>query len=308
VLDISRFDAGAVKPELTLFHLQDILTPLAQEFAALAKQKGLDLRIMPSRLIVHSDRKLLRRILQNLISNAIKYTPKGRVLVGCKRQGTSLFIKIYDTGLGIPETHNKTIFLEFERLGRDKGETPGLGLGLSIVERMCAVLRHPLKLSSEINKGSVFSVAVPIGRGEVIAISAAAPHVQRNSILKGLRVLAVDNEVAIVEGLRALLSGWGVEVVTATSSAHALLAIKPFEHFDAILADYHINDDDGIELVAALRRELGQHTPAILITADRSLRVRDLALAQGLIHLRKPVKPAALRAALSQVTLRKAAE
>jgi Na+/proline symporter/signal transduction histidine kinase/CheY-like chemotaxis protein len=308
VLDISRFDAGAVKPELSLFHVQDILTPLAQEFAPLAKQKNLDLRILPSRAIVHSDRKLLRRVLQNLISNAIKYTPKGRVLVGCRKSDASLHIKIYDTGLGIPEAQNKTVFLEFERLGRDKNETPGLGLGLSIVERMCAVLRHPLSFSSQVDKGTVFSVAVPLGQGNVLALHPAEQNIKHNSVLRGLRVLAVDNEVAIVEGLRALLSGWGVDVVTATSSAEALQVVKASPIFDAILADYHINDEDGIELVAALRNELGQHVPAVLITADRSVRVRDLAVSQGMIYMRKPVKPAALRAALSQVTLRKAAE
>jgi signal transduction histidine kinase/ActR/RegA family two-component response regulator len=308
VLDISRFDAGAVKPELSLFHLQDILTPLAQEFAPLAKQKNLDLKILPSRAIVRSDRKLLRRVLQNLISNAIKYTPKGRVLVGCRKSGPLLHIKIYDTGLGIPEAQNKTVFLEFERLGRDKNETPGLGLGLSIVERMCAVLRHPLSFSSQVDKGTVFSVAVPLGQGDVLALQPAEQNIQHNSVLKGLRILAVDNEVAIVEGLRALLSGWGVEVVSATSSAEALHAIKASPTFDAVLADYHINDEDGIELVAALRLAVGEHVPAILITADRSVRVRDLAVSQGMIYMRKPVKPAALRAALSQVTLRKAAE
>ncbi len=308
VLDISRFDAGAVKPELGLFHVQDILTPLAQEFAPLAKQKGLDLRILPSRIIVNSDRKLLRRILQNLISNAIKYTPKGRVVVGCKRSGNSVQLRVYDTGLGIAEAQQKTIFLEFERLGQDKGAAPGLGLGLSIVERMCSVLRHPLKLNSRPNEGTMFAVTVPIGKGEVVALKDEQPNVQRSSVLNGLRVLAIDNEIAIVDGLKALLSGWGVDVVTATSSLEALRELKKSPRIDAILADYHINDEDGIELVATLRRKLKRDIPAILITADRSVRVRDLAEKHGLVHLRKPVKPAALRAALSQMTVRKAAE
>jgi CheY-like chemotaxis protein len=123
-----------------------------------------------------------------------------------------------------------------------------------------------------------------------------------------LKVLAIDNEMAIVDGLRALLSGWGVDVTTATSSAEALRAVAASPHFDAVLADYHINDENGIELVTRLRSQLQYDIPAILITADRSIRVGDLARKHGLVHLRKPVKPAALRAALSQLILRKAAE
>jgi Na+/proline symporter/signal transduction histidine kinase len=305
ILDISRFDAGAVKPELGLFHVQDVLTPLAQEFAPLAAQKNLRLRILPSKLIVKSDRKLLRRILQNLISNAIKYTSKGGVLVGCKRVGNTLHIKVYDTGFGIPEGHQRTIFQEFERLGQDKGAAPGLGLGLSIVERMCGVLRHPLTLKSVVDQGTVFSVTVPLGQGDVVVLKSDKGLVQTATALHGLKVLAVDNEVAIVEGLRALLTGWGVDVTTATT-AHDVLSMD--KNFDVVLADYHINQDDGIELVKQLRKQLQVHIPAILITADRSVRVQNLAAESGLVLLRKPVKPAALRAALSQVMLRKAAE
>jgi signal transduction histidine kinase len=308
ILDISRFDAGVVKPDFSSFHMQDIFTPLALEFAPLAAQKGLDLRILPSKIIVHSDRKLLRRILQNLISNAIKYTPKGRVFVGCKRSGNAVEVRVYDTGLGIPDAQHKTIFLEFERLGRDQAAAPGMGLGLSIVERMCSVLRHPLELTSQLDKGSAFSVTVPMGKDDVIVLNPAKPNVQHSGVLRGLKVLAIDNEPAIVDGLRALLSGWGIEVITATSTVEALQAIEGVSDFDALIADYHINDEDGVELVATLRARLGYKIPAILITADRSLRVQELAAQYGLVHLRKPVKPAALRAALSQLTLLKAAE
>jgi signal transduction histidine kinase len=305
ILDISRFDAGAVKPDLGLFHVQDVLTPLGQEFAPLAAQKNLRLRILPSKLIVKSDRKLLRRILQNLISNAIKYTSKGGVLVGCRTVGNTLQIKVYDTGFGIPEGQQRTIFQEFERLGQDKGAAPGLGLGLSIVERMCGVLRHPVTLTSVVDQGTVFSVTVPLGQGDVVVLKSEKGLVPTATALHGLKVLAVDNEVAIVEGLRALLSGWGVEVTTATTADEVL---KTNRNFDVVLADYHINQDDGIKLVTQLRKQLHVHIPAILITADRSVRVQNLAAENGLVLLRKPVKPAALRAALSQVMLRKAGE
>jgi Na+/proline symporter/signal transduction histidine kinase len=309
ILDISRFDAGASNPDITSFHVQDILSPLEQEFNAVARKKHLDFRVLPSSAIVRSDRKLLRRILQNLISNALKYTPKGRVLVGCKRHGQTVQIRVYDTGLGIAEHEQKTIFLEFERLARDKDAEPGLGLGLSIVERMCRVLHHPLTLRSKPNVGTVFTVDVLRGQGVVEHVQHyASGKTHKTSALSGLKVLAIDNEPSIVEGLAALLSGWGIDVETAVSTAEAQSKAKHHGACDAILADYHIHRDDGLELVKTLRKTFGRNVPAVLITADRSVRVRNLALEADVVCLRKPVKPAALRAALSQLALRRAAE
>jgi Na+/proline symporter/signal transduction histidine kinase/CheY-like chemotaxis protein len=309
VLDISRFDAGGVRPELSSFRIEDILKPLADEFRVEAERKGLDLRIMPSLVTLRSDRRLLRRILQNLISNAIKYTPNGRVLVGCKRSGSNVKIIVADTGFGIPDEQQKTIFLEFERLGQDQGAVAGLGLGLSIVERMCKVLRHPLQLHSVVGKGTLFALTVPIGKDVPHLIesktSSQSPSV---STLFDLQVLAVDNEPAIVEGLQGLLGGWGVDVITATTSAEAILMAQNNLGIDAVLVDYHINREDGIELVQTLRQTLRRDIPAILITADRSIKVRDKAAANAIIHLLKPIKPASLRAALSQLAVRKAAE
>jgi Na+/proline symporter/signal transduction histidine kinase len=306
ILDISRFDAGAIKPVLTTFRVQDVLGPLAEEFAPLAKQQGLDLTLVTSTLIVRSDIRLLRRILQNLISNAIKYTPKGRVLLGCRRKGAQVEICVCDTGLGIPEAEQRIVFVEFERLGQDNGATPGLGLGLSIVERMSRALRHPLNVRSRVKSGSIFSICVPTGHSDAIVLPSTAT--QRSPIynpLHGLSVLAIDNEPAIVDGLKSLLSGWGVHVATATTAEKALS--EPHT-YDAILADYHINRQDGIALVRALRENNQRPVPAVLITADRSPHIKNRAENEGILHLKKPVKPAALRAALSQLAARKAAE
>lgn len=309
VLDISRFDAGGVKPELSSFRLQDILTPLEQEFRVEAERKGLDLRIMTSKVTLRSDRRLLRRILQNLISNAIKYTPKGRVLVGCKRAGTNIRIIVGDTGYGIPAEQQKLVFQEFERLGRDQGAAAGLGLGLSIVERMCSVLKHPLELTSNTGKGSIFALTVPIGKDVPQRVDARTLTRHPSlSALQGLRVLAVDNEPTIVEGLKALLNGWGVEVITATTFTDAVKAACDNPDIAAVLVDYHINREDGVALVHTLRETLNRDLAAVLITADRSVHVRDLAAVNAMTYLQKPVKPAALRAALSQVMIRKAAE
>lgn len=304
ILDISQFDAGAVKPEITAFRLQDIFTPLEREFRAMAANKGLDFRILPSTAVLQSDRKLMRRILQNLISNAIKYTPKGRVLVGCKRMGAQMRLMVCDTGLGIPEDQRSIIFHEFERLGRDKGAAPGLGLGLSIVERMCRVLGHPLQLSSVIEKGTVFSVTVPVASGVANEVNHdTSSNIHSSKLLHGLKVLAIDNEPAIVDGLSHLLSGWGIDVITATSTSETMEQCIIHDGIDGILVDYHIHRDDGIELVRTIRRTIGRNIPAMLITADHSVSVRNLAAAQGILYLRKPVKPAALRAALQQMVV-----
>jgi CheY-like chemotaxis protein/anti-sigma regulatory factor (Ser/Thr protein kinase) len=285
------------------------LTPLEQEFRVEAERKGLDLRILHSTLTLRSDRKLLRRILQNLISNAIKYTREGRVVVGCKRHEGSVKLMVCDTGYGIPLEQQKTIFLEFERLGQDQGAASGLGLGLSIVDRMCRLLRHPLHVRSTVGQGSAFTLKVPLGKDVPdVAEIRHAKEQPPSSVLNGMKVLAIDNEAAIVEGLQALLGGWGMEVITATTSAEALAAVDAHPDLSAILADYHINRDDGIVLINTVRQQIQHDVTAILITADRSLHVRNEAAAHDIVYLQKPVKPAALRAALSQPTQRKAAE
>ncbi|MCA0433687.1 MAG: PAS-domain containing protein [Proteobacteria bacterium] len=308
VLDISRLDAGAVKPELTSFPVRDLFATLDREFQPAASKKNLNLRFTRTTVLVRSDRKLLRRILQNLVSNAIKYTDKGSVLVAVKRRGEQAVIEVRDSGPGIPKEKQKAIFREFERLSRDKGNAPGLGLGLSIVERMCKVLKHPIKVVSEPGRGTLFSVTIPIGKGVSASATPAAMQEVVQGNLRGLHVLAIDNEPAIVEGLTALLKNWGVTVVPAHSAPEA---IKAFGHgtsgIDAVLADYHIHRDDGIALVQRLRQDAGRHVPAILITADRSRQVQDDAAAAGIVYLRKPVRPAALRASLSQIAARQQA-
>ena len=308
VLDISRFDAGAVKPEITNFSAEDILLPLRREFGPMAETRGLRLDILPWSGAVRSDRKLLRRILQNLISNAIKYTREGRVLVGCKRRGHLVEFQIHDTGQGVPEAKQKVIFREFERLNRDKDMEMGLGLGLSIVDRMCRALKHPITMRSVVNEGSMFAVTVPVGRAVPVAVKLTETRPRTASSLAGLHVLAVDNEPAIVEGLTVLLQGWGVTVSPALNAAEAMTrGLSPVRAVDVIIADYHIHSEDGIELVQSLRRGMGYEVPAVLITADRSPAVRKQAEKANILFLHKPVKPAALRAVLSQLALSRAA-
>jgi CheY-like chemotaxis protein/two-component sensor histidine kinase len=308
VLDMSRIDAGAIKPELSGFAVQELFDTLQREYQPLAHDRGLELRFVRSSAVLKSDRKLLRRVLQNLVSNAIKYTRQGGVLVGVRRRGANFVICVYDTGLGIPAEQLRLVFREFERLGRDKHNEPGLGLGLSIVERLSKVLGHPLTVDSTLGVGTRFTITVPAGKEEaapeVVVLSRAIPA----QPLAGMKVLAIDNERPIVEGLTALLAAWGVEVVPAFRASDALEALSRHgASIDAILADYHIDSEDGIALVQTLRAKAGWSLPAILITADRSRKVQDEAEAAGMQYLRKPVKPASLRACLSQIAVQRSA-
>ncbi|MCB8822758.1 PAS domain-containing hybrid sensor histidine kinase/response regulator [Microvirga rosea] len=301
LLDISRLDTGAMKPQWSSFRVDELFRQLQREFDPIAREKGLTLTFVPSALTVRSDRRLLRRLLQNLISNAIKYTPGGRVLVGGRRRGTHLILEIWDTGLGIPPSKQRIVFREFQRLDQGAKVARGLGLGLSIVERLGRVLSHPVTLKSEAGRGSVFRVEVPVVAA--LPASHAAPEAPATPVtaLSKLSVLVIDNEPAILEGMRLLLTNWGCDVWTASDLDTAQSVIKAHRaNPDVIIADYHLDEGDGLDLIKALRWKTQVDTPAVLVTADRTPVVRDAAAAMHVHVLNKPVKPAALRALLTQ--------
>lgn len=308
LLDISRLDTGAMRAQLSDFRVEEILGQLQREFTPVAKEKGLQLHFVISSLTVHSDRRLLRRLLQNLVSNAIKYTPSGRVLVGVKRRNGNLSLEVWDTGLGIPESQQKLVFHEFKRLDQGAKIARGLGLGLSIVERISRVLQHRVDLFSKPGQGSVFRVEVPI--------AASVPAVQHQeeekrtpaTPLSGMRILAIDNEPVILEGMKVLLNGWGCKIVTASGigEAREIIASDPVA-IDAVVADYHLDDGDGLQAIATVRDNSQNEILAVLITADRSPAVREMTAAADIHLLNKPLKPAALRALLGQWHLTHAA-
>ncbi|WP_372425558.1 PAS domain-containing hybrid sensor histidine kinase/response regulator [Salinarimonas chemoclinalis] len=300
LLDISRLDTGAMKPQWSSFRLDEMLRQLQREFEPVAAEKGLRLRFVAPSLTVRSDRRLLRRLLQNLISNAIKYTPSGAVLVGARRRGGRLRLDVLDTGLGIPQSKQRIVFREFQRLDQGAKVARGLGLGLSIVERIARVLAHELDLSSESGRGSRFSVLLPVVAPLPAMAQPAEAPVVPSMPLAGLRVLAIDNEPAILEGMRTLLGGWGCRMTTAASLKEAMERLRHEPHGpDVVIADYHLDEGTGIEAIAALRWKLGD-LPAILLTADRTLPVRDEATEKQIHVLNKPLKPAALRALLAR--------
>ena len=305
LLDISRLDTGAMKPEMSDFRIDELLQRLDVEFAPLAREKGLKLRFMPCSLTVRSDRRLLRRLLQNFVSNAIKYTPSGCVLVGCRRRVGKLRIDVYDTGIGIPYSKRRAVFKEFHRLDQGARVARGVGLGLSIVERIARVLDCEVALKSVVGRGSRFSVEVPVGMEAAAATAARAvarPHAGR---LAGTVALCIDNDRSILDGMEKLLGGWGCRVLTAADLTEALAAIDASGlEPDGLLVDYHLDSGNGIGVIAELRRrfvrQLGRDLPAILITADRSAHVREEAQAEGAHLLNKPIKPASLRALIMQ--------
>jgi signal transduction histidine kinase/CheY-like chemotaxis protein len=300
LLDMSRLDNGVMRPEFASFRIDDVMRQIELEFAPLAGAKGLDLTFVPCSLVVRSDRRLLRRLVQNLVSNAIKYTPDGRVLVGCRRHGDHLRIDVYDTGVGIPESQQRDIFVEFHRLDQGARIARGLGLGLSIVERVARVLGCDIEVNSTVGRGSHFAVIVTLSNAVAVELPARDEIRVDPSQLVGTIALCIDNEPSVLDGMETMLHGWGCEVIKAPDLAVALAAIEESEIIpNGLLIDYHLDQGNGIEAIAALRARCGD-LPAILITADRSPGVRERARAEGIQLLHKPLKPAALRAQLAQ--------
>jgi Na+/proline symporter/signal transduction histidine kinase len=301
LLDISRLDAGAMQPSISSFKMADLMRSLEIEFAPSARAKGLELTFVPSALAVQSDRLMLRRLLQNFISNAIKYTPQGRVLVGCRRRGEALQICVYDTGVGIPAVKRGEIFKEFHRLEQGARIARGLGLGLSIVERLARVLNHGIAIDSNAGGGSVFSVTAPTAKAvnHTAAVTSATP-LSRTPI-SGARIVCVENDPAILDGMKTLLKAWDADVIAVTDPDAAIEAIEAAGgSVTGLLVDYHLDRGNGVAAIRDIRRRFGENLPAILITADRSPHVRAAAREENIAVLNKPVKPASLRALLGQ--------
>jgi PAS domain S-box-containing protein len=302
MLDIARLESGTMRTDIVDFAMDETFENLQHQFAPVAARRGLRLRVMKPRCRVRSDRVLLRRILQNLVSNALRYTQRGGVLVCCRRRGQFVELQVWDTGPGIPEQHQRAIFDEFRRLDRPSpwGEK-GLGLGLSICHRMALLLGHELGVRSRVGHGSVFSVRVPHSTAALrpVAVAVEEERAGTPATLVGLTVLCVDNEPEILAGMSALMSRWGVRVLTAIGAAEAL-SLLVRERPDVVLADYRLakGDIDGLELLYSMRRGGVEPAAGALVTADHSPGVAERARSLGYPVLRKPVKPAALRALL----------
>lgn len=298
LLDLSKIDAGAVKPHLMDFDIQPLLDRLAMDFEPEAFDKGLRLRMHAFHQHVFSDPLLLERILRNLITNAIRYTRSGGVLVGCRRRGRGLRIEVWDTGVGIPQDQQQRVFDEFVQIGNpERDRRKGLGLGLSIVKRLADLLQHPLELRSRPGLGSVFRLDLPLGRqagAPALKAARGSPGVHDFS---GYLILVVDDEQPILDGMSALLHGWGAQVIARQSTREALAALPADGRApDLIVADYQLRDGEtGSDTIRELRARCGREIPAIMITGSTTPERIAEAKEAGFHLLLKPVMPAKLR-------------
>ncbi|WP_162783643.1 ATP-binding response regulator [Devosia naphthalenivorans] len=301
LLDISRIDSGALKPAPVPVAARDLLKKMEVEFGPMARERNIGLRIIATDAAVLADKALVGRIVQNLVSNAIKYTPPGgRVLVGLRRRGNRMRLDVIDTGIGFNKDQHRLLFAEFSRLERGARMAQGLGLGLSIVQRLVTALGLTLELDSREGRGSRFSLFLPATRTIRVASEFGPTQPEASVGALDYKVLCVDNERAIIEAMEGLLRHWGCDVRSA-------LSLKQIDkegllegwYPDLVLMDYHLDQTSGLDAIEWLRHNLGGHLPAALVTADRSPAVRALAEERGIAVVTKPVKPAALRAAIS---------
>jgi signal transduction histidine kinase len=299
LLDISRFDAGTVKPQLSSIPVEDVLQRLRTSFSEPAARKGLSLRVRPSHAVVRTDPVLLYRLLSNLVHNAVRYTHVGGVVVGCRARMDGLSIEVWDTGIGIPPSQIGEIFREFYQVDnpqRDRDQ--GLGLGLAIVERTARVLGHPLAVRSRPGKGTVFSLLVRYGDSAAVL---ATPIPRPNEVMSGCVVLLVEDSPEIRSAMTTLLEGWGCRVLAAGSAAE--VDVLPLEGLalHAIIADNNLpGGENGLALLRRLRGRI-PGARAILMSGDIGPRLMREAEEAGVPLLHKPLRPARLRALMGSV-------
>jgi signal transduction histidine kinase/CheY-like chemotaxis protein len=303
LLDISKLDAGAVAPDITALPVGPLLRRIENMFAADAREKSLRLRVRPSDAWVRSDRVLLERIVLNLVSNAVRYTERGGIVVGCRCRGNALRIEVWDSGIGIPEDQRRNIFGEFYQVADAQAARPGLGLGLAIVDRLCRLLDHPVELASTPGKGSRFSITVPQAPAQVEP--AEIPHPLQAVIqpFAGKFVVMIDDDRLVLDGMGGLLRGWGCRVSASTSSGAALASLfESHQRPDLIISDHHFtHGETGIAVIERLRHTFNAPIPALLVTGDISVERRQEAEAGGYELLQKPVPPMILRATMSEI-------
>ena len=303
LLDISKLDAGVLAPNISDFSVAQLLDRTEMTFLAAAREKGLRLRVVSSDAVIRTDFILLERVLLNLVSNAIRYTVRGGVTVGCRRRAGVLRIEVWDSGIGIPEDQRGNIFGEFYQVPSAERDRSGLGLGLAIVDRLCRLLKHPIEVTSQIGKGSRFAVSVPL---IAAAPCAAEPSMRPAAItdrVRGKLIVVIDDDTLVLSGMQGMLKRWGCSVVIASSEGTALARLLELKLIpDLIISDYHLGGGKvGIKAIEHLRNALGASIPAFVISGDTAPERLREARASGYYLLHKPVLPITLRAVVSQL-------
>ncbi|WP_428353368.1 ATP-binding protein [Methyloprofundus sp.] len=298
LLDVSKLDAGVVKPNIECFSLKELLSRLESDFISIARENHNQLRIRPPSAIVSSDPAMLERMLRNLIGNALRYTQNGRVLVAARPRGETVQIQVFDNGIGIPKDQLEDIFIEFHQLGnpaRDRRQ--GLGLGLAIVKRLTRLLGHQITVSSEPGKGSCFSITLPVASIILVESVKKTRDYSTTHLMKGSQVMVLDDDSAVLEGMYGLLTHWGFEVITANSPADAFYKLKNTAHkLKLLIIDYRLPDSvSGIEVAKKIQSSIGSPLPVLIITGDTGPERLQEADASGYPLLHKPVQPAKLR-------------
>ncbi len=297
LLDMSKLEAGGLQPVVESFALAELLDGLTLEYVAMAREKGLTLTQIPTRLWVSSDRQLLRRIVQNFLANAVRYTEQGRIVLGCRRRGERVCIQVVDTGPGIPLREQEHIFEEFRQLKDNRHGGEGLGLGLAIVKGIAGLLDYPVEIRSTAGAGALFGIEVPITNPMASELQPGLP--EHNQV--HLRVLCIEDDTAVLKALTGLLASWGCST-TAARSWHQGIAMAGDYQPHLILADYHLDQNrTGLDLIGVIRTKLQREVPAAIVTADYSEAVREAVRAAGIYYLNKPVRPMALRALLERI-------
>ena len=316
LIDISKLDGGSISTNITKFHVSEVLDTLYREFAVIADNKNIKLNMIASTAVIESDAHLLRRILQNFIANALRYTAAGgQVSFGCRYAGLNtqtpaLKICVFDTGVGIPKHELSAIFEEFHQLdNRITEESKGAGLGLSIAKRISQILGHKIGIESTVGRGSQFSLTVPLIKNQVIAPKASLNQTKTSPSLSlpiaGLKVLCIDNDKDILDGMTALLERWSCEAHCFKSLDAAFDSIKNHDYQpDVMLIDYNLgrSHENGLVVLQRLQESLETKLPGVLITADVSEALMQETKALGFEYMSKPVNPVILRKLLMKLT------
>lgn len=296
LLDFSKVDAGVVQPQLKAFALQPLFQQLERELAPLAESKSLAFRLRDTRLVVHADASLVEMIVRNLLTNAVRYTEHGAVLLACRLRRGQAVIEVWDTGIGIPLSQHRDIFREFRQLGNpERDRRKGLGLGLAIAQGLARAMGVEVSLVSREGRGSVFRLSLPVSQAPAIGVDRP---VDAGGDLAGLHVLLVEDDESVLSAMSDLLMSWGCVCEMASSVDEALLRLQGFRPH-LLLVDHRLRDHrSGLEVVALVRQKLCDELPALLITGDTAPERLREAHASGLVLLHKPVQAVRLRAAL----------
>ena len=297
-----------VRPDIVDVNLETLFASLRADFLPVAELNGLSLKFRPVQAVVRSDRTLLRRILQNIISNALRYTRSGGVLVGTRHRGDTIRIDIADTGCGIPDDQREAVFEEFHRGTLSASASlasGGLGLGLAIVRRMAGALGHKVTFSSKVGRGTIFHIDVPAGASPALPAGTTIPELERprGYGLFGTKVLLLENDADVSQAMTSLLERWQCAVRSAAATDEALRMLGDTAWVpDIVIADQHLDGGDlGTATIADVRTYLCRMVPALVVTADASEAVAKTARTAGIELMRKPVKPAQLRALLAHL-------